>query len=619
MILISCGQPPKEEKDTKTEDQGIIDIIETTVDSLSEHNYSHFQQKITQINTKKLPYIEATNFDSFIDEDGYDDYKEIIVKALKLDSIYAHFNSDGHHFKVVALHTIPISDDFHTVLVTLLKNEHEMETVLINYKVKGEIIAHQVVAYDEIAEGMSRTVSRISENKITVNQIFWGNTKEVEKIGYEILGNGNIKKVDVKRLDKTIENYGLENGIIDNLELDWVQIKTNFIVSQVNPKNPDETIVVIPEIIDEGEQYFNLNSHIVIANNRSGKITHNYFESHKTNRWFSDAVKLDEIKIDTVPYTISEGKTAFGIRVSHFGLSSVNPYQSNRQSLFVKSGGSLIIMLSDYSIKDYGGEWDGNCDGEFINEDKSLFVSSNITNDYFDLIVNNKITIIKNFEDENGECETNKTYQNQEKVLKFNGRKYTEHDVETILFSEYQPEKLENIHIEKFDVNHAFQLEEFKIISGNYLSDNSGIANEDSETDWGDRLLVLNPSKEIIYRSHGIGDAYLFEPHFYRSDASDKIIIISQMAFEYAFGGEAFLLEKGIIKSIGTLDIEGYGEEYENYLTEIVEIREYGDVIEFTFKSNQLVLQPGSEDKVIANDNVRYVYKDNELKLEINP
>lgn len=66
------------------------------------------------------------------------------------------------------------------------------------------------------------------------------------------------------------------------------------------------------------------------------------------------------------------------------------------------------------------------------------------------------------------------------------------------------------------------------------------------------------------------------------------------MAFEYFFGGEAFLLENNKIRYIGNLDIES--DDMEKSLTDIINIEEANNDIIFSFKSDSLLLKPGSDD-----------------------
>ncbi|MFH6602333.1 hypothetical protein ACEZ3G_02510 [Maribacter algicola] len=620
LLMISCGQTTKDSKNQMPQDE-----LNTVKDSTANRMASivnntvtlTFDEIVALAPSKKLPHIETTHFDSFTEDnpDGID------VKALKLNNIYENFDDKQHYYKAISLYKLPLNTNFHTLVVTVQHGEHEMETILINYDTDGNIIDHKPVAFDEIAESMSRTVSRISENKLTIHGIFWDNDKEVQEIELEITGDGNIEHIDTKKLNDAFENFALIDGVLTNLKLDWVQTKTNLISSAPHPDNPKETIIVIPEIVDEGDHYFDLNSHIVVVDNHSGKITHKYFESHETNQWVSDAIELDGLQIDPKPYKIAEDKMAFGVTVSHFGSSRVNPYSNKMLSLFIKSGDSLLKVLSDYAIADYGGEWDGDCDGEFNETKKSLRMGQEKTNGYFDIWVDNEKSYTHSFKDKNGDCLSEMKLDPKTTILKFNGWRYSEYDTETIAYSEYAPNKRENVRLENVHVGHAFQMEPFILLSGLYMPKDGKIVFPDTETDNGYRLFLLNEDNEIHYISKGFGDLYHFEPHFYKSEASDKTIIICQMGFEYPFGGEVFIYQDEKIEHVGTLDIEGYDPEQNgtNYLTEIIEIKEGKAGIEFSFKANKLIRNPGGEqEQVIANHNVRYAYKNNELTLLLN-
>ncbi len=622
VLIISCGQGRKMEKESEINTQGAVEIVEDAVADYPEKDKGFdFNKIMAKTKTKTLPHFETTNFDSFIDEG---DYEEIDGEALQLEQIYPDFHRDGFDPKVIAMHKLPLSDSFVSVVATILKSENEMETLLVNFDKEGKIIAHQIAAYDEIAEGMSQVVSRISEGNLTVNHIFWGDIKKIEEVVFKILYDGKIEKIDTRNLNETFENFSLINNVLLNLNLDWIHAKTNLITTKEFPDNAYETIVVIPEIVDEGIMYFNLNSHIVIVDNNTERIKYKYFESHKTNGWESDAVRLDEIEINFAPYKITKDKGALGLKVSHFGSSRVNPYSVENLSLFVKSNDKLLKVLSDYAIKDYVGEWDGDCNGEFTGEKRTLIKSTNVTNGYFDINVIKEITYTENFEDDKGECLVTEKDEIKSALLKFNGKTYIETDVnidadpdaETKSYSEFHPKKLEHIQIENFHISHANDMGKNKIISGLYEPKDGQLVPPDTKNDWGLRLLLLDASNKVVYASKGFGEAYMFEPNFYKSDVSNKIIIICQLAFEYPFGGEAFILENENIKHIGTLDIEGTDEE--KYMTEIVEIKEIGDEIVFTLKSDEVILNPGSIDEAKINNNIQYVYKNNVLSLRVN-
>ncbi|SHO64312.1 hypothetical protein [Algoriphagus zhangzhouensis] len=612
LFILSCSSKTQEDKNTP----GAIEVIDGAKDSLSEGVEKGFLETIKSAKAKNLPQIEKTNFDSFFDED---DYTHIDFKALKLDQVYPDLNFENLNVRAIDMYTLLIRDDYHSVVVTVLKSDNEMESILINYNAEGDIIDHELVSYDEIAEGMSQVVSRISENLLTVNQIYWGDSKEIEQVEYEIRWDGTIEKVDTKNLNEFFEDFELIDKVLTELKLDWVQTKNSMIKTKVYPENPNETFLAIPEIVDEGEQYFELNSHIIIADNQTGKITHQFFESNQTNQWVSDAIELREINIDTAQFQLSEKTKAYGLQVDYLGMSRVNPYSNKTLSLFIKSGDKLKKILSNYSIKDFGGEWDGNCDGEFESEEKIVFLSPNKTKGYFDLLVNKKISETRNYQDEDEECQSENSYQIKNTILKFDGTKYIEVEdgFESKSYPQIHPKKLENLQQDNFHIDQAYELNGQKIITGNYIPEKGKhyTSSTESQFEWGDRLLLLDSENDLVFQSLGFGDLYHFEPHFYTAEASNKIIIICQKAFEYPFGGEVFILEENAKKHVGTLDIEG--NEEKDFLTEIVEIHEVESSLVFAIKSNYLMLKPGEEFSTKVS-NAIYVYQGNQLVLKTN-
>lgn len=420
ILLISCGQNEKDPMDRtanlkKEKIERLIEIIENDDLILT------FDEIFATTLFKKLPYIETTNFDNFIDSD---DYKEFDPSNLKLDKIYPNFNKEN--YKAIAKYKIVINTHkFHTIVVTIKKGDHEMESILINYNLKGNIIDHQIVAYDEIAESLSRVESRISENRLTVNHIFWAEEKQIEQVQYEIKDDGTIERIDSQNLYSSIPNFSLVQKVLNQLQLKEVQVKTNLIASKTISNNTEETIVVIPEVYDESNHYFELNNHTVIVNNKTGEITHKYFEDSKTNLWVSDAIMLQEITIDTAPYNITNQKRAFGIRVEYIGTSRANPYIQETIALFIKSDDNkLRKILPSFNTMDYGGEWDTDCIGEFLETNKVLIISQDTTNKYYDILVNSKITTTINFKDEDGNCDSKETVINKNSVLIFDQNAY---------------------------------------------------------------------------------------------------------------------------------------------------------------------------------------------------
>jgi len=398
---------------------------------------SDFHKAITAMAERALPIIDATTFDNFIDED---DVNPIDDRALKIEALYPDFYEDEAKYRAMASYKVALSPNFHSVVVTYKLGEHEMETSLINYDADGNILDHQLIAYDEVADGnifdnqltaneeiaygLTQIKSRLGESVITTHHITWDLVKEIEEQEIAINFDGSIEKIVSRKLSQSLADYALILSVLEELGIDPLAVKTDLIASKANPQNSNEVIVAIPEIMDEGEQYFDLNSHVLIADTRSGAIIHKYFESSQTNQWVSDAIALKEISIDTAPYRMAENVRAFGVRVRYSGMSRVNPYESETLSLFIRSGDRLNKVLNEYPMKLAIGEWDGDCSGAFTDTQNILLMSDQKSNGFSDIKIKSRIVTTKNEVNSNSECDAIETEAFQVKELKFNGIEY---------------------------------------------------------------------------------------------------------------------------------------------------------------------------------------------------
>ncbi|SHH60136.1 PA3715 family protein [Winogradskyella jejuensis] len=592
-----------------------------------ENDSINFQMKIRDLEFKNLPLKEATNFDSFIDPD---DYKRVDAKTFKIDQIYPDYTEGDYGHNAIAAHRLNISETFYTLLITVKKGDSEMETLLINYRLDGSLIDYKVVSYDEIAEGWSRRVSRISKHTITTNYITWFDDKEIQQIEYTINNNGKIIEEHSEYLHKTIPNYHVINSVLEHFDIKWIQLKTNLITSKTLAESPEETVIVLPRVTDEEEGYLQLKVDIVVADNDSENNNRKYIKSKEPMALTSDAVQLRQLKIGDTTYAISEDSKAYGIKAQYSTSSQIVVYENETLSLFVRDNETLKTILNQYDVKLYTGEWVNECTGETISEKKTLQLSNQKTKGFFDISVKNEMTTtqssFKNENTTNSDCDMQESEVYKYSTLKFENENYIEYkDADSTAFGvnyfRFQPQKIIQPNIPNFHVDNSYQLGASKIVTGHYKPVDGQIVAPDTESDWGDRLLVIDANNEIIFKSVGVGDAYGFEPHFYKNNTNDKTIIICQLSFEYPFGGEAFLFDNGTTRYMGTLNIEGYDIEQsgEKYLTEIVKINERDTIIAFTFKADSLVLNPGGKDQIIIkNDNVKYVYKASKLSLERN-
>lgn len=160
-----------------------------------EESKTQFENCISKIDTKHTPLLENTNFDSFIDPDDYDDVDTTI---LNLENIYPNFYKEGYNFRAISHYKLQLSDDFHTIILTVLKGEHEMETQLINYDLNGEIIYSKIVSYDEIAEGAFSSSSQIENLIIKKTNVTWMDEKQESIEYFQINDTGKLSTVELQ-------------------------------------------------------------------------------------------------------------------------------------------------------------------------------------------------------------------------------------------------------------------------------------------------------------------------------------------------------------------------------------------------------------------------------------
>lgn len=181
-------------------------------------------------------------------------------------------------------------------------------------------------------------------------------------------------------------------------------------------------------------------------------------------------------------------------------------------------------------------------------------------------------------------------------------------------YLEFKPDSISNVKIEGFEVISSYSYNQTKFVTGYYNPVNGETVAPDTEKDNGQRLLVLNNKNEIIFKGQGAGDTYLYQPHFYKNKIDNKILIVCQLAFEYFFGGEVFILENNSVKYVGNIDLEPF--DMETSMTEVLKIHENKNAIHFKFDADSLLLKPGNEDIAIKNKDTEYIYEKGILKFK---
>ena len=184
------------------------------------------------------------------------------------------------------------------------------------------------------------------------------------------------------------QNSDLIEKVLDGLHLNKEGCLEEFILQKSIMDSTSESIIVIPKFSERSEDYFILDSYILIVNTQTGEIISRFYEK---NTWDSDALILESIKIDSSSYNINNTKRAIGIKVKYHNNSRSDPFELVELSLFIQNGIMLERVLKKFQIHVFNGQTDGICTGEFEEHNKSIIISKNKTNGFYDLKIINKI------------------------------------------------------------------------------------------------------------------------------------------------------------------------------------------------------------------------------------
>lgn len=177
-------------------------------------------------------------------------------------------------------------------------------------------------------------------------------------------------------------------------------IQTSDIFSRLTTSKKFDrgTLIVIPEITEEGDDNIILSSNIILIDDKTGAVKARFIGEKD---WYIDAVSIDKIEIEPNFYQLNETTVAFGLKIFYSNQSRPNPYASTQLSLYALEGSNLNRVLKDFPIKTFNGETDTTCKGEFEEHSKKIQVLDTYSNEFADLKFIDKIEL----SERNKDCE----------------------------------------------------------------------------------------------------------------------------------------------------------------------------------------------------------------------
>ncbi|WP_028891316.1 hypothetical protein [Tenacibaculum sp. 47A_GOM-205m] len=158
-----------------------VAVIATAV-SCKSNKYSF----LNEYPTKTVPLTDSTNFSNHAEG-------KLLTKSqqelLKLPSIFEDQLTEES--KIGVSYLPKLSENFQSVVYYFYPNNNELISMLVTYDKQFNIINSQVLAYDEIAEGMLRTTSTLNKNSIELVEYI---SDSPSTIIFNILEDGNITR-----------------------------------------------------------------------------------------------------------------------------------------------------------------------------------------------------------------------------------------------------------------------------------------------------------------------------------------------------------------------------------------------------------------------------------------
>lgn len=145
---------------------------------------------------------------------------------------------------------------------------------------------------------------------------------------------------------------------------------------------------------------------------------------HQDSAFESNGVALYELTLDTARYSVAPEVRAFGVRTRFTNSSRLNPLDETQLTLYIREGVTLRPVLQQLLVYQYGGEWDGDCEGERSEITRTVEIAKTSSHGYADLIVRTRETGTSSV-GKGDACKDKITeYKPVSTTLRYNGRSY---------------------------------------------------------------------------------------------------------------------------------------------------------------------------------------------------
>ncbi|WP_339453298.1 hypothetical protein [Pseudomonas sp. EA_5y_Pfl2_R50] len=144
----------------------------------------------------------------------------------------------------------------------------------------------------------------------------------------------------------------------------------------------------------------------------------------KPGAYNSDAVRLEDVRIDTARYRLTPGVRAFGLRSRFSHSSRANPYEKTDLALYVREGAELRPVLEGLVVAKSNGEFTNDCEGYVKKIRRTVEIGSTSHHGLADLLITTNGTKVTNTQS-GKECLSKTAYLKQTRItLVYDGQQY---------------------------------------------------------------------------------------------------------------------------------------------------------------------------------------------------
>lgn len=145
---------------------------------------------------------------------------------------------------------------------------------------------------------------------------------------------------------------------------------------------------------------------------------------HKPGAYNSDAVRLEDVRIDTARYRLTPDIRAFGLRAKFAHSSHAVPYEKTDLALYVREGDELRPVLEGLVVYKHHGEFTSKCEGYNRKIRRTVEIGPAMHHGFADLIVTTSGSKMKNTQSGN-QCVSKTTELKKKQVtLTYDGQQY---------------------------------------------------------------------------------------------------------------------------------------------------------------------------------------------------